>query len=466
MKLSTGIFFLSSLVGAAVAFIQAPGPYNISLVESDKLRRALHRKVLYEHAKKYQSFADTTPERNRVAGSAGHNLTVDYLYDALVATGYYDVEKQPFTYILSEGNTSFSALSKEYDSEFMSYSPSTGGSTITAQLVKIANLGCDQSDYPEVTGKIALISRGDCQFGLKVARPYVPTASISGADGAALVAAIEAGPVQGSLLVDATNEVRYTHNVLATTKGGDQNNVIMSGGHTDSVVAGPGINDNGSGSIGNLEIALQLTKWSVKNAVRFGFWSAEEFGLIGSNYYIGTLPEDERAKVALYLNFDMIASPNFGYLIYDGDGSTFNRSGPPGSDAIERLFEHYFREVGLPTRPSNFDGRSDYAPFMDIGIPVGGLFTGAEANKTAEEAVLWGGQVGVAFDRHYHKAGDDINNLNMGAWIQNTKAAAHAIATYARSTKTIPKRSPSRRVKRDTKHTIPGACGSAPLHVA
>ncbi|CUS15587.1 unnamed protein product [Tuber aestivum] len=497
MRLFTGVFFISSLVSAAVVDVQPSDPYNASLVESNKLRRVLQRKVLYEHAKKYQSFADTTPERNRVAGSASHNLTVDYLYDTLVATGYYNVEKQPFTYIYSEGNASFSALSKVYESEYMTYSPSTGGSTIKAQLVKVANLGCDQSDYPEVKGKIALISRGDCQFGLKVARagaagaagaviynnlpgligggtlsnltrpegPYVPLAAISGADGAALVAAVEAGPVQGSLSVNATIDVKYTNNVLATTKGGDQSNVIMSGAHTDSVSAGPGINDNGSGSIGILEIALQLTKWSVKNAVSFGFWSAEEFGLIGSSYYIDNLPEDERAKIALYLNFDMIASPNFGYFIYDGDGSAFNDTPPIGSGAIEHLFEGYFRKVGLPTRPTNFSGRSDYAPFMEIGIPVGGLFTGAEGNKTAEEAVLWGGKVGAAFDSHYHKAGDNISNLNMDAWIQNTKAAAHAIATYAISTETIPKSSPSRLVKRTTKHTIPGACGSAPLHL-
>jgi len=144
MKLSTGIFLISSLAGAVVAAPQAQDPYNSSLVESNKLRRVLHRKVLYEHAEKYQSFADSTPQRNRVAGSIGHNLTVDYLYDTLVATGYYNVEKQPFTYVFSAGNTSFSALSTEYPSEYMTYSPSTGGSTITAQLVKVANLGCNQ----------------------------------------------------------------------------------------------------------------------------------------------------------------------------------------------------------------------------------------------------------------------------------------------------------------------------------
>ncbi|RPA98448.1 Zn-dependent exopeptidase [Choiromyces venosus 120613-1] len=498
MKLSTGIFLVSSLVGAAVAVPLAPGPRDLPLVESNKLRRALHRKVLLEHAEKYQSFADSTPDRNRVAGSVGHNMTVDYLYETLAATGYYNVNKQPFTYIFSKGNASFSALSKTYDSNYFDYSPSTGGSTLIAPLAKVANLGCDQSDYPDLTGKIALISRGTCDFGLKVARagtagavgaviynnapgaigggtlreisrpegPYVPVAGISGTDGAALITAMESGTVEGKLLVNSVTEVRYTNNVCAITKGGDQNNIIMSGGHSDSVAAGPGINDNGSGSLGNLEIALQLTKWSVKNAVRFCFWSAEEFGLLGSDYYIENLPETERAKIALYLNFDMIASPNFGYFLYDGDGSAFNITGPPGSDAIEHLFEEYFEEVGLPTRPTAFSGRSDYGPFLKVGIPSGGIFTGAEGIKTTEQAALWGGQAGVAYDINYHKASDDVNDLNLGAWIQNTKAAAHAIATYALSTEDIPKRNPSKRVKRDKNHTIPGACGSEPVHVA
>jgi len=92
----------------------------------------------------------------------------------------------------------------------------------------------------------------------------------------------------------------------------------------------------------------------------------------------------------------MIASPNFGYFVYDGDGSTFNITGPPGSGAIEQLLQDYFEEVGLPTRPSNSGGRSDYAPFMEVGIPIGAVFTGAEEVKTAEQAALWGGQAGVA----------------------------------------------------------------------
>lgn len=246
--------------------------------------------------------------------------------------------------------------------------------------------------------------------------------------------------VTANLDVDAIVETRYTNNVLATSKGGDQENIVFSGGHTDSVAAGPGINDDGSGSMGILEIALQLTKFSVTNAVRFGFWSAEEFGLLGSEHYVTIASDEELSKIALYLNFDMIASPNFAYFIYDGDGDAFNITGPPGSDHIEHLFEDYLESVGLITAPTAFDGRSDYGPFLDANIPSGGLFTGAEGIKTEEQAVWWGGEAGVAYDVNYHAIGDDITNLNTGAWIQNSKAAAHAIATYARSTEGIPKR--------------------------
>lgn len=327
-----------------------------------------------------------------------------------------------------------------------------------------------------MAGNIAFVSRGACTFGLKVGLAgaagavgvviynnvpgpvgggslvrdefpvgdFITVGSLSQEDGKALLATINSGTtVIGDLFVDAVVETRYTANVIATSKGGDQNNLVFSGGHTDSVLAGPGINDDGSGSMGILEIALQLTSFSLTNAVRFGFWSAEEFGLVGSEFYVTTAPAEVLSKVALYLNFDMIASPNFGYFIYDGDGDAFGTTGPPGSDHIEHLFADYLKSVGLITAPTAFDGRSDYGPFLDAGIACGGLFTGAEDLKTAQEVEWWGGEAGVAYDINYHAAGDNIANLNVGAWIQNLKAAAHAIATYSLSTEGIPKREPT-----------------------
>jgi Zn-dependent M28 family amino/carboxypeptidase len=142
--------------------------------------------------------------------------------------------------------------------------------------------------------------------------PYVPVGSISQEDGVALRAAATNGTVTGTLLVDALTENRTTTNILATTKGGDQNNLVFLGAHSDSVPAGPGINDNSSGSIGLLEIALQLPKWSVNNAIKFGWWTAEEFGLVGSEYYVASLSDTEKQKIALYINADMLVQPSLG----------------------------------------------------------------------------------------------------------------------------------------------------------
>lgn len=274
---------------------------------------------------------------------------------------------------------------------------------------------------------------------------YPPTVGISNEIGLALLSKLAAGTVQATLNVDAVTENRTTYNVIAETKCGDKNNVLMLGGHTDSVFAGPGINDDGSGTVGILTVAKALTKFTTKNAVRFGFWAAEEFGLLGSYHYIRTVngtisgSPAEVAKVRAYLNFDMIASPNYVLGIYDGDGSAFNLTGPPGSDKIERDFEAFYESKGLPHVPSIFNGRSDYAAFMENGIASGGLFTGAEELKTAEEAQLFGGEAGVALDANYHQAGDTVDNLAHDAFLLNTQSIANSVAKYATSFEGIPK---------------------------
>lgn len=209
------------------------------------------------------------------------------------------------------------------------------------------------------------------------------------------------------------------------------------------------MNDNGSGTISILETAIALTKFSVKNAVRFSWWSAEESGLLGAEYYVSKLPQTEVDKIRLFLDFDMMASPNYAYQIYDGDGSTFNESGPPGSAEAEKEFQYYFSKVAkLNYTAIEFDGRSDYGPFLEAGIPAGGIAAGAEGIKTEEEAAMFGGEAGVAYDVNYHAAGDDLSNMNMVCWMEMTKAIAHMTATYAKSFKSLPKRSEEMRVKR------------------
>ncbi|MFD3662276.1 M28 family metallopeptidase [Streptomyces sp. NPDC058659] len=207
------------------------------------------------------------------------------------------------------------------------------------------------------------------------------------------------------------------YNLIADWPGGDPNQVLMAGAHLDSVSSGAGINDNGSGSAAVLETALAVARsgYQPSKHLRFGWWGAEELGLVGSKYYVSQLPTAERAKVSGYLNFDMIGSPNPGYFVYDDD------------PAIEQTFKSYFAGLGVPTEiETEGDGRSDHASFKNVGIPVGGLFTGASRVKTSAQVSKWGGTA-TAFDRCYHSSCDNTSNINDTALDRNSDAVAHAI---------------------------------------
>jgi Zn-dependent M28 family amino/carboxypeptidase len=237
--------------------------------------------------------------------------------------------------------------------------------------------------------------------------------------------------------VDALREVVTTYNVLAETPGGQADNVVMVGAHLDSVPAGPGINDNGSGSAAILEVALQMHKVKPRNKIRFAWWGAEESGLVGSDFYVDSLSDEERARIALYLNFDMIGSPNYVRFVYDGDGSAFGLAGPPGSEAIEQLFEDFYAARGLASEPTEIDFRSDYAAFFDNDIPFGGLFTGAEGIKTAAQQAIYGGTTGAQYDPCYHQACDTLGNVSLEVLDLNADAIAQAVLQYAMNTETV-----------------------------
>ena len=164
----------------------------------------------------------------------------------------------------------------------------------------------------------------------------------------------------------------------------------MSGAHLDSVTSGPGINDNGSGSAALLETALQMAKVKPVNTVRYAWWGAEESGLLGSTAYVADLSPAERDRIALYLNYDMVGSPNYVFMTYDANKSTFPAPAgvpiPAGSEAIEELFEGVYTSLGQRYDDAQYSGRSDYQAFIQAGIPSGGLFTGAEVVKTPAQA--------------------------------------------------------------------------------
>jgi Zn-dependent M28 family amino/carboxypeptidase len=174
-----------------------------------------------------------------------------------------------------------------------------------------------------------------------------------------------------------------------------------------------------------------------RQQVRFAFWGAEELNLLGSQHYVDNLSDQELQDIVANLNFDMLGSPNYVRFVYDGDGSDTGPVGPPGSAQIEDIFNQYFASQGLATEPTAFDGRSDYGPFIAVGIPSGGLFTGAEGIKTAEEAAVWGGTAGVAYDPCYHQACDTYANNSDDALAANSDAVAYAALTYGMSTNLI-----------------------------
>jgi Zn-dependent M28 family amino/carboxypeptidase len=290
-------------------------------------------------AQQLEDFAYAYPNGTRIIGSPGHNDTVYWLKSELEATGFYDVSLQNFfTVAMISGQiNAFLVDGVNTNADLLEYSAS---GTVTAPLVPVANLGCEATDYPaEVAGNIALISRGSCEFGIKSAlagsagaaaailynnapggfngtlgappRPegeYVASVSISQELATTYLNAI-AGGATIEATVDVTTLVSNTstYNVLATTKSGDQYNKLALGAHTDSVLAGPGINDDGSGTVGILEVAKTLSKYRINNAVTFGFWAAEEEGLLGSTYYVENLPANESAQIRAYLNFDMVS---------------------------------------------------------------------------------------------------------------------------------------------------------------
>lgn len=244
-----------------------------------------------------------------------------------------------------------------------------------------------------------------------------------------------------ALTADFTLETEFvtetTWNVIAETKAGDHDNVQMFGAHLDGVEEGPGVNDNGSGSAALLASAEALAEQptEVDNAIRFGWWGAEEVGLVGSTEYVASLDDAELGKIKSYMNFDMIGSDNYIVGTLDSDGSDVpipdGVNVPEGSAELEKVFTDYFADIDQPNVGTDFSGRSDYQAFIDNGIPASGLFSGADGTKTAEEAEMFGGTVGEKHDTNYHQPTDTIENVSKESIDIFAPAIGFAVHTLA-----------------------------------
>ncbi|WP_416237278.1 M28 family metallopeptidase [Streptomyces marinisediminis] len=464
----------------------------------ERLAKQLVRKTTGDgalrHMRVFQAIADLNDD-NRAAGSRGYDMSAWYASALLRAAGY-EVTQQEFAFTyretVAESLTQLTPEQRDIPITLMTYTPSTAEGGVEAAVTEVpvdedGTTGCTTDDYAagDFTDRIALIQRGGCSFAEKQAAAAeagalgalvynnvegdlngtlgdpaagrVPTGGLSQAAGEALSDAVAAGEVTVNLELIEFQEERTTSNVIAETRGGDEDNVVMVGAHLDSVPEGPGINDNASGSAGVLESALQYA-WATKqwhprgdhraqpaNKVRFALWGAEELGLLGAEHYVGALSEAERERIALYLNFDMIASPNYGLFVYDGDDSDGVGAGPgpEGSAQIEHGINEFIRSRGEEPRGTDFTGRSDYGPFIEVGIPSGGTFTGAEGVKTEQQVALWGGTAGESYDPCYHQACDDLDNVNEHALDVNVRVIADAVGRYAWDTSSLTAEVPS-----------------------
>jgi Zn-dependent M28 family amino/carboxypeptidase len=443
------------------------GHHSCSRRANDTPRKLLECVTLpgvRRHQAAFQAIADAN-NGTRVSGSPGYDQSAAYAEWVLRRAGY-SVTRQEFQFqtFITLSATVLEQVAPPppgpLATNILSYS---GSGDITAPVSPLAVVtGCDPADFAGFTpGHIALISRGACTFAIKATNAFNAGAS------AAIIYNNAAGAVNGTLGPDFTLDfavtsvtqdvglqlaatpglvmhvktdtfrgMATTSNVIAESRKGDPDNVVMVGAHLDSVNAGPGINDNGSGSAAILETAVQMAKVRPRNKLRFALWGAEESGLVGSTHYVNNLPQADRDRIALYLNFDMVGSPNHVFFVYDGDDSDGVGAGPgpAGSAEIEQVFEAYYTSRGLPFKGTDFSGRSDYGPFIAAGIPAGGLFTGAEGIKTEEEAALWGGTAGQQYDPCYHLACDGMANNNDFALHVNADGVAYSTLFFAMDT--------------------------------
>jgi Zn-dependent M28 family amino/carboxypeptidase len=438
-------------------------------VNSSRLERAVTTEGIHAHQQALQHIADLNGG-TRYTRTPGFTASAAYVKSTLEKTGAYNVSYSMFNMpvweelappslkLTAPGSKTYKPGTASDDGnpavDFIAMEH-TPDKTVTAEVIPVGHTdvpsdggstsGCVAADYPAtVKGNIALIQRGTCAFTAKTQlaqkagavgvilfnegdTPAREPALFRSADPEYPIPAVLSSYQVGAELYGlatgnqhpkvelATHGVDHPNlfpNVVAETKKGDPKHKVLAGAHLDSVPAGPGINDDGSGTSYQLALAEAIAKQGAppKNKIRFLFFGGEEDGLVGSQYYAAHMSDQDVATSDVMIDTDMIASPNFARLVYDSDGSTFGEdvAGPAGSGVIEKTFVDYWKKRGMVSEPIPFDGRSDYVGFVNRGIPSGGVFAGAEAPKTAQQVEWYGGVEGEQLDPCYHEACDDF----------------------------------------------------------
>jgi Peptidase family M28/PA domain len=430
------------------------GGSRLEAVTPVALERAVTPQGLVSHLRELEAIADENGG-TRESGSPGYDASVDYVVRALREAGYRPtIQRLEVALSRDVRRPTLERISppaREYrhQSDFLTLEYSGSGDIeagATPVDVEGSTSGCERSDFEDFpTGAVALLRRGSCFLFQKARNAEAAGAAAAlvfneggpGRERALSATLVEPGieiPVLGlsndlgeelarasldqdlrlHIAAQVDNSEREVANVLADLDGREEGGVVLVGAHLDSVGAGPGINDNGSGVAAVLETALQLKRLRARpeRGIRFAFWAAEELGLLGSRAYAERLGADAREEIGLVLNFDMLGSRNFARLVYEGEPE------------IEEAFSSWFEGHDLTWSEVEIAGRSDHAPFAELGIPVGGLFSGADELKSAEDARLFGGRAGEPHDACYHQSCDRLTNVDRRALGRMADAAA------------------------------------------
>ncbi|KNC54100.1 aminopeptidase Y [Thecamonas trahens ATCC 50062] len=425
---------------------------------------------------------------NRAAGTAGYNASLTWIKSELEQLpGLNNVVVQPFTidsyrksgpgrmalWAHASGKDILTfAESEEYS--VMTYS--ANGQIVDGKVWAVPGdgFGCTADAYTGMSDSaggrdvVALVRRGECAFrnkaeaakangaaavvvynqgdsagrmgvfGGTLGGPVgVPVVAIANAPGEMIAALTESSPDALSMDLSIAMEpvTIYTANVMADTVWGSDESIIVVGSHLDSVEAGPGINDNGSGTSLNLELARAVSRRGppasgAQSKIRFAWWGGEELGLRGSRAYVESLSDADAARISFNANCDMAGSLN-GFLgVYDAASADNQETGRPSS-YIQAQFVEFFDSRRLAYHLSPFTGRSDYGPFLERGIPAGGGDTGSDEIIDDELRAQFGSSVGVQADTCYHKSCDTLDNVNLDTMLNLAQAFGHVIEKLA-----------------------------------
>jgi len=419
-------------------------PAAAESASADRLTQAVTIEGLRAHLAALERIADEN-DGTRASGTPGYDASVEYVVEQLREAGYEPrLQRVSYTDSHQIAPAELAQISPEAttyveDEDFLPLRYSGSGdleSEVRAVDPDSQTSGCEESDFDEFeSGAIALVRRGGCFFLIKVGN--------AASAGAAAVLVFNDGspghetPMEATLLQpaelpvlsianDLGEELAHAEqparlrvstsfepaevvaaNVFADLPGVERQGALLVGAHLDSIAGGPGINDNGSGVAAVLELAKQARRldYRPRQPIRFAFWAGEEAALIGSTEYVDRLGRDVDEEIAAVVNLDMLGSLNAEAFVYEGDAM------------IEEALEEAVRDEGLDPVPVDLAGQSDHAPFAEAGVPVGGLFTGADEL----------GPEGEPHDGCYHRACDRLDNVDLETLEQLADAASAAV---------------------------------------